>query len=220
MKRALFGCWLAMAGSLPFCQAEGNRPFQSWLTASVAQRYDYGLEFKMEAEQRFSTGDQVYQRYELTPEVIWHYSPRYDFSVGYEENRQWDGQGKDMAGHEGFFTGTIKLKIKEWEFSSRQRFQFGWDDEDNSSGIFRQKTQVIYNGPGFPFRLKPFLSDEWFADLVEGRGVVENRVQLGLRYEINRAAAVELYGMMQEQWDDMGEGFTTPVVGINVNFVF
>ena len=200
-------------------QAVAQRPFESWLTASVSQRYDYGLEFKMEAEQRFSTGEQVYRRYELTPQVIWHYSPRYDFSVGFEENRQWNDQGDDTAGHEGFFSGSIKAKLKQWEFSSRQRFQFGWDDEENTAGIFRQRTELIYNDERFPFKLKPFLSDEWFLDLLEGQGIVENRLQLGLRYEINRSASLELYGMMQNEWSGAEEG-TTPVLGLNLNFVF
>lgn len=220
MRRAIFAFCLAMGGGIPFCQAEANRPFQSWLTASVSQRYDYGLEFMMETEQRFSTGEQVYQRYELTPQVIWHYSPRYDFSVGFEESRQWDDQGDDMAGHEGFFSGTIKAKLKEWELSSRQRFQFGWDDEDDSAGVFRQKTLVVYNDARFPFRLKPFLSDEWFVDLIEGQGLVENRLQLGLRYEVNRAVSVEVYGMRQDQWDGAGRGSATPVLGLNVSILF
>ncbi len=213
---------LPVLGALMVSQAraQNTKDVESWLTTSISQRFDYGLEFMLETEQRFSTGAQVYQRYELMPQLIWHYSPRYDFSLGYEENRQWMEDGEDIAGHEGFATVTLKFPLKQWLLTSRQRLQGGINDEDKSMVIFRQQTRLSYELPRLPFRLKPFLQDEWFVDLIDGNGVTENRIQLGLSYEINRAWRAEIYGMRVDQWDMMGVHSTTPVVGLNLNLAF
>ena len=190
--------------ALSSAKAQTTKNVESWLTTSISQRFDYGLEFVMETEQRFSNGNPVYQRYELTPQLIWHHSPRYDFSLGYEENRQWMEDGEDVGGHEGFATVTLKFPLKQWLVTSRQRFQGGIDDEDESNVIFRQQTRLSYELPRLPFRLRPFIQDEWFLDLIHGSGITENRVQLGLSYEINRSWRAELYGMRVDQWDMTG----------------
>lgn len=201
-------------------QAQKTKDLESWLTTSISQRFDYGLEFMLEHEQRFSTGDQIYQRYELSPQVIWHYSPRYDFSLGYEENRQWMEEGEDIAGHEGFGSVTLRFPFKQWLLTSRQRLQGGFDDEDENMLVFRQQTRLSYELPRLPFRLKPFAQDEWYVDLINGSGITENRMQVGISYEINRAWRAELFGMRVDQWDMMGMHSVTPVVGINLNLAF
>jgi hypothetical protein len=195
-------------------------PFQSWLTASWSQRYDYGLEGTVEVEQRFASGPNVYQRYEITPQLIWHFSPRYDFSVGYEENREWDEAHHDQGGHEAFASTTIKLPLKQWLFTSRQRVQGGFMDGGESSLVFRQQTRLSYEIPRLPFRLKPFVQDEWFFDLINGGGLQENRAMIGLRYTFNKAWGAELYGMRLDQWTPSGQRTTTPVLGLNLNASF
>jgi hypothetical protein len=201
-------------------QAQTTRDVESWLTTSISQRFDYGLEFMLESEQRFSTGAQVYQRYELTPQLIWHYSPRYDFSLGYEENRQWSDEGEDVGGHEGFASMTLKFPFKQWLLTTRQRLQGGINDEDAEAVFFRQQTRLSYELPRLPFRLRPFIQDEWYLDLINNGGITENRIQLGISYEINRAWRAELYGMRVDQWDMTGTHSITPVVGINLNLTF
>jgi hypothetical protein len=194
---------------------------QVWTTESVSQRLDYGLEAMIEAEERYATEHgQAFVRYEITPQIIWHYSPRYDFSIGYEENRQWMEEGGDIAGHEGFATVTIKLPLRQWLLTSRQRLQGGINDEDENAVFFRQQTRLSYELPRLPFHLRPFIQDEWFMDLINGNDITENRAQIGLTYQINRAWRAELYGMRVDQWDLTGVHSVTPVIGINLNLTF
>jgi hypothetical protein len=193
---------------------------QVWLNGMISQRLDYGVELALETEQRLSSGKRIYERYEVTPQVIWHHSPRYDFSLGYEENRTWDGENDEMAGHEAFASVTFKYAVRDWLLTSRQRVQYGVDDEDETAGMFRQRTQLSYEIPRLPFRLKPFIADEWFYDVENGNGFMENRFQAGLSYQINRAWRIEVYGMRLDQWDDTGKLTTAPVAGINVSVSF
>jgi hypothetical protein len=211
---------LLVFAAIPSVRAQSSKAVESWLTTSISQRYDYGLEFMLETEQRFSSGDQIYQRYELTPQLIWHYSPRYDFSLGYEENREWMEDGMDVGGHEGFASVTLRFPFKQWLLTSRQRLQGGLNDEDEQMMAFRQQTRLSYELPRLPFRLLPYIQDEWFVDLIDGTGITENRVQIGLSYEINRAWKAELYGMALDEWDMHGMHTMTPVVGLNLNLAF
>jgi hypothetical protein len=212
--------WLLLSGSAMTMWAEDVKPPQVWLNGLLSQRLDYGLELAIETEQRFSSGERFYDRYEITPQLIWHYSPRYDFSIGYEENRQWTANHTETAGHEAFATVTLKYQMRDWLLTSRQRIQYGVDNDEETSGVFRQRTQLSYELPRLPWRLKPFLADEWFYDIENGNDITENRLQLGVSYQINRAWRIEVYGMRLDQWNDEGNLTTTPVTGINVNVSF
>ena len=176
---------------------------------------DYGLEAAVEAENRFSAQGRLYRHYEVTPELIWHYSPRYDFSLGYEESGTYHHEDLEQ-GHQGYLTTTLKLDVKEWRFGSRQRLQAGTDN-GATVWIFRQKNRVAYAGVFLPFDLVPFLADEWFCDL-QGGGITENRVQLGLSRALNEKSKIELYGMWVDQW--MPHHSSTPVFGLNFTLNF
>jgi hypothetical protein len=189
---------------------------QVWLTASVSQRYDYGLEFMLETEQRLSSEASLYHRYEITPQVIWHYSPRYDFSLGYEENREWNAGTHDLGAHEAFGSVTIRLPLKAWLITTRERWQGGADDRGTSSLVFRQQTRVSYE----KLRLRPYVQNEWFWDSLHGGGLMENRAQAGISYRWNRAWQTELYAMRLDQWMADGVHLLTPVVGLNLNLTF
>ena len=180
-------------------ETKAENPFQSWLTLEASQRLDYGLEAAVSVENRLTEKDPTWQQIQLEPMMIWHYSPRYDFSLGYMwTNTQMD-DGTAMIGHESVASGTVKLPLKEWMISSRQRFQFG-TMEDETTGVFRQLTRVEYDASWMPFRLKPFIADEWFYDLMNGF-VPENRLYGGLSYKWNRMMMTEVYCMKQDLWD-------------------
>lgn len=193
-------------------------PMESWLTASIAQRLDYGLEFKLESESRFSDEANPWRRLELTPQVIWHYSPRYDFGAGYENNWQESTAGELSQGHEGFIFATLKLGLRDWNFFSRQRLQFGVV-ESEEVGVFRHEVTVVYEGKRLPFGLKPFVSNEYFFDLFFGE-LSDNRVRVGLRYDINEHVSTEVYGMRVDRWSGDDEHQWSPVLGVTVSLEF
>lgn len=206
-------------------------PAQIWNTTTFSQRFDWGLEALFETENRMSTDAPAWRRNSLSPQLIWHYSPRYDFSIGYENRREWmeESMADEMGGKQidiveqnqnmGFWTGTIKYDLNKWKFSSRQRFEFS-DLEGRAMGHFRQRTAVTYTGTFLPLHLKPFVMDEWFYDLVGSGGLDENDFGMGVMYEINKAWSVEILGMRMDEWDNAGNVLTTPVVGINITARF
>lgn len=191
---------------------------QVWTMESVSQRLDYGLEAILEAEQRYATEHaQSFSRNEITPQLVWHYSPRYDFGVGYERMDEWDMDGVHTSADEGLIFGTVLWSLKDWKLSSRQRFQLGVE-EGETTGVFRHRLQVVYEGERLPFRVMPFLANEWYYDLMDGT-FTENRLWGGLRYRINRATEVEVFGMRVDDFTHPHE-LTIPVVGLALNLKF
>jgi Protein of unknown function (DUF2490) len=198
--------------------ADTTAPTQLWLTTAYSQNFDYGLTFDLEMENRLSTEGTLYRRNEITPSLRWRYSPRYDFGLGYENSESWDALDASTSGHEGFLYATVKLPLREWNFTSRQRVQGGVNREETTN-VFRHRLRVDYNNPRFPFRLQPFLANEWFLDLRD-LSLAENRAQLGLAYPLNQAVQLELYAMRQDQWTLAGELTTTTVLGLNLSLNF
>jgi len=196
-----------------------------------SQRLDYGLEPRLGIENRLADGKPDWQQIELTPELVWHYSPRYDFSLGYMLTYQ-DQQtpmlgapppandmerdafnGKTDTAHMATASATIFLPVEDFKMQSRQRIQYGVD-QDQTMGIFRQLNRIEYEGQLLPFHLKPFVSNEWFFNL-ERSYLNESRTILGLSYEITPHQAVEIYGMRRDLWSERGYSDTGHVFGIN-----
>lgn len=201
-------------------------PFQSWLTVSYSQRLDYSLEFMMEGESRFQGEDPEWNRLELMPQLIWHYSPRYDFGIGYENNRTEFMDDMESVGNEGFLFVTVKLPVREWTFSSRQRFQAGveeMEDMEETTAMFRHLVRVQYDNGHMPLKLVPYLENEWFFNLMDGY-LSQNRVRAGLGYPVNSHVMVDVYGMRLDEWKEM-EGMPDPhvwlpVFGVSLNLEF
>lgn len=191
---------------------------QIWTMQSIAQRLDYGLEAVLNAEQRYGiSSGQAFRRNELTPQIIWHYSPRYDFGLGYERMDQWDADGGHASADEGLFFATVHLPWRDWKLTSRQRFQFGVE-EGQATGVFRHRVQMAYVGKRLPLGLEPFVANEWFFNLLEGE-LVANRFWGGLRYPVHRRLEIEIFGMRVDEWNNT-RSFTTPVAGLAINLQF
>ncbi|MDZ4787656.1 MAG: DUF2490 domain-containing protein [Blastochloris sp.] len=204
---------ILVAYPLAFAKAEQG-PWESWLTTSISQRLDYGLELGLESELRLSAQDPLWSRLELIPQLTWHYSPRYDFGLGYENNLSELASGEIRVGHEGFAFGTVKIPFAFWKLESRQRFQFG-AMEGEESGVFRHQVRLSYER----FRLRPFMGNEAFVDLLNGE-LSENRARVGVRYSVNPHAQVELYGMRIDRWEVTGAHEWAPVVGAGIMWEF
>ncbi len=209
---------------------EKTAPVQIWNTNALSQRFDYGLEAVIEEENRMAVESPVWRRHAISPQLIWHYSPRYDFAIGYENKRDWTDQvTEDEMGtrvdtveeeeNSGFFSGTVKLEMAGWAMESRQRFQWGLA-EDGTTGEFRQKTDLRYEKPLLPFGIKPFVADEWSYDLLGSRELSQNELMMGFMVDFNRVLRVELFGLRMDEWDVAGNLLTTPVLGLKVSARF
>lgn len=224
---------MAWAGFADVAHAEQS--FSSWLMMEWSQRVDYGLEPRLSIENRVADAKPDWQMIEVTPELTWHYSPRYDFSVGYvldyedqatgmlgEPAPEDDGMrdmydGKTVTAHLAMASATVLLPIKDFNLSSRQRIEVGVR-QDETAGVFRQLNRVDYMGQ-FPLRLKPFVSHEWFWDFEEGY-LVESRTIIGVGYEIMPHQAVEIFGMRRDVWNRAGYSDAGHIFGVTWMFNF
>jgi hypothetical protein len=198
--------------------AQQNRAFEFWSSQGISQRLDYGLELSFENEQRLSTAKgETFRSEMVSPSLIWHYSPRYDFQVGYEGEMDWDAEGKLEVDHLGFVVATVKVPYGKWNLTSRQRLDAG-DREGQTVSDFRHTLRL--ETEIFSKRWVPFVNDEWFLDLVEGR-VAENRAQMGVLYRWNRAWESEIYGMRRDLWEkDSRDSSYGWIFGVNLRAKF
>ena len=199
-------------------KAQQGRAFEFWSSQGISQRLDYGLELSLESEERISTGKgEAFRNEQVTPSLIWHYSPRYDFQIGYEGEMDWDAEGKLEVGHRGLAVATVKVPFGKWNLSSRQRFDAGVMEEKTVSD-FRHMLRL--ESELFSKRWVPFISDEWFLDLVGAR-LAENRAQIGVLYRWNRAWESELYGMRRDLWEKESENSSYGMIlGVNLRIKF
>lgn len=207
---------------LPTLRAEEQGPLMGRIINSVSQRLDYGLEAAVESEEWFTDDRPTFLHYELMPQLIWHYSPRYDFAIGYERDETYqeadDGSTSIDRANQGWTAMTIKLPLQDWYFSSRQMFEAGTSDTGDIY-LFRHTVRVEYRREFLPLRITPFVTNEYFLNLSKGE-IEENRLTAGLNYPFNKAVSVELFGMRDDQWMPDGNSMVSPVVGLNVKVAF
>ena len=211
---ALAGLCLLVA---PRLRAEERAPFESWLMMDWGQRLPYSLEAFLAVEQRFKAEGRGYIHSEVTPQLLWHYSPRWDFGIGYQNRLQWFDDGTQTTANEAVLEATALLPVADWFFSTRQRVQIG-DKDGDLSAFFRHRVVAEYRG-NFPFGLMPFVADEWFLNMTNGQ-VFQNRLMAGLGYSFNDAFKVELFGMRFDRWDDWGQHSVAPVFGVRMEARF
>lgn len=213
----------AGCGFFVFAAQAEDGAAQVWFMQRYAQRLDYGLLFELESEQRLQTeGAETFSRVEATPQLVWNYSPRYDFGAGYEFAHMWEGEGMEIDEHSGLFFFTLKASLADFLATSRQRFQFGVEGSEGETedvAVFRHRLRVDWGTGRLPFRIKPFASNEWFFDLAGGR-FSENRLMAGMMYEVNEAVALEAFGMRLDEWNEHGAHTASPAAGLAVNLEF
>jgi hypothetical protein len=191
--------------------------FEAWQQAEISQRLDYGLVAMLEAENRTLSSSPYWVYNELVPQLLWRYSPRYDFTSGMEFS-SWRYPGSQLIGYQPFVDTRIKWNGGRWNFSSRQRFQTG-SEGGVYVAMFRQLSRLQYQLPGFSNRLSLYAADEWFLGLVNGQ-LPENRAFFGSSYALNSAVNLELYGVLQTFANYNGLSGNLPGIGIKAVCAF
>lgn len=172
----------------------------------------------MEAEGWGSAGSPEFARYELTPQLLWHYSPRYDFAIGYQHSETYRQDEDSLEGDVAIVSGQVNVPFAErWLLTSRQRFQFGSGDPAYAK-VFRHQATLQYMAI-LPKRVRPYIADEYFLNF-SGGGITENRVSIGVGFEVNRITTVEVYFMRVDTWMPGQKSVFTPIVGMNLNLHF
>ena len=185
--------------------------FQSWQQLQMSQGLDYSLTAILEAENRIALQSPSWRYTEIVPQLMWRYSPRYDFATGLEWSASTVPGMSEIIGYQPFLETRIKWQRGRWDISSRQRFQTGADTE-GFVAMFRQLSRIQYRLQGFGDRLSLYAADEWFLNLLQGQ-IQENRAELGASYALNSHMNLEFYGMLQNLWNANGVSGAIPVLG-------
>jgi hypothetical protein len=210
-------CLLASFVLITKAKATSVSGFEAWQQAEISQRLEYNLSAMIEAENRILSSSPYWVYNEVDPQILWRYSPRYDFTGGMEFS-SWRYPGSQMMGYQPFVDTRIKWNGGRWSFSSRQRFQTGSEGRVYVA-MFRQLSRLQYQLSGFSNRLSLYAADEWFLDLVTGQ-LPENRAFFGSSYALNAAVNLEFYGVLQTFANYNGLSGNLPGIGIKAVCAF
>jgi len=191
--------------------------FEAWQQLEISQHLDYSLTAMLEAENRILSSSPYWVYNEVVPQLLWRYSPRYDFTAGIECS-SWRYPGSQITGYQPFVDTRIKWDGGRWSFFSRQRFQTG-SEGGAYMAEFRQLSSLQYRFPGFSNRLSLYAADEWFLDLLTGN-LPENRAFLGSSYTLNSAVNIELFAVIQTFSNNNGVSGNLPGIGIKAVCAF
>lgn len=229
-RRCLFliGLWgvLWMSWFTAISLKANDGDWQQWTDASWIQTLGNSLDVGLRWEGRWEEDISTFSYYEVEPMLIWRYSPRWDFGVGYER----DERLKPMEDVEHVPNVSAMLKIPrqpwrlipifDWRFTNRFRMDF-MVSENNAQDwapVYRNRTDWEARWRWGSKELVPFVFDEWFVDLNQ-REFTENRAGLGIGVPIVPHWMARLYWMRH---DEKVQGVWTwhPVVGVQIDTQF
>ncbi len=170
--------------------------FQIWLT--TAQEFKLKDKLKASLEEEFRWGNEARE----------FYYQHYDLGLNYTLGRYWDigggyrhvyelSSGKFKQENEPYVTATLKLKMGNFLFNSRNRFEYRHFDYKSDSWRYRNKFTLKY-----PFKIgnlgvQPFISDEILFSCFSGTNQFnQNRVSSGLGIDITKNVKAEIYYML------------------------
>jgi hypothetical protein len=192
--------------------------FQIWLT--TLQEFKVKDRLKIALEEEFRWGDQARE----------FYYQHYDLGLIYILNRYWDigggyrhiyelSKNKFKEENEPYITATLKLKMGDFSFNSRNRFEYRHFDYKADSGRYRNKFTLKYFLKIARFEAKPFISDEIFFGFGGKSQFNQNRLSSGIEFEIIKNMKGEIYYMLvtvkrTTQW------FDANVLGAKFKIIF
>jgi len=210
--------WLTLFLPLTNCALAGaGDAVQLWWMADVEQRLEYAIGVRVENETRVSPHGNAFRRNETRALLTWEYSPRHHFGIGYEHSLS-DTPRSLEHGHDGIVDWEVHLPVAGSHWTSRQRLQYGFEGE-RETGFFRHRLEWRWVQSRLPFRLVPFVFDEWFLDIREWE-MRQNRIGIGLESRINDHARLQVFAFRWDQWSLNGDHQTVPVVGMRFGVSF
>lgn len=175
------GMFFFFCGDLPV-RADHER-WQWWIDAAWNQRWIENLDIGVRWEGRFHDDYPEFSYYEVEPMLTWKYSPRWDFSLSYERDESLRGD-EDVI-HAPSVSATLKVPLQNWELNNVFRAEYDWseDHSQDSTFMYRNRTDLVYRWKLGGVELTPYLSEEWFLE--ERRAeIVQNRLAVGIHFPV------------------------------------
>ncbi len=192
--------------------------FQVWLT--TIQEFKVKEKLKVALEEEFRWGDEAsefyYQHYDLG--LSYNLGENWDFGGGYRNIYELSN-GKFKQENAPYLIATLKLKIKSFSFSSRNRFEYRHFDYKADSGRYRNKFTLVCPVVIKRFGIQPFLSDEIFLGFLRTDQFNQNRFSSGLGFEITKNIKGEIYYMLVSIKKSSG-WFNANVLGTKFKVIF
>jgi hypothetical protein len=209
---------LMFCGMGVFTGRSEDGDWQAWTEASWSQKFDYGLELGLRFEGRMEEDFSSFNYYEIEPMVNWRYSPRWDFTVGYERDERFEPM--EEVSHVPNVAATMKLPLNRYFLSNRFRMDYmiPEESEESEQTIYRNRTQFQMDWKWGSKMLVPFIFDEWFLNLNETE-ITENRAGIGIGIPIVPHWTAQLYWMRLDE--KVGQEWEWhPVIGAQLQLVF
>jgi len=223
-RAAILAATLAL---LPVTVVAGDDgDWQQWSEAFWSQNLGSGFDAAMRFESRWEEDASRWAYYEVEPMVNWRYSPRWDFSLGYERDERL--VPLEEIAHVPNIAATVKIPRQPWQFppvldwrlSNRMRMEFivPEDPQMDWQPLYRNRTDWEAKWRWGSKEIVPFAFEEWFLNFDRGE-ITQNRFGVGIGVPIVPHAMARLYWMrLDEKRGDRWEWH--PVVGVQLQFQF
>jgi len=191
---------------------------QFQLSTGISQRFDYGLEAMVATESRWAAEGRSLRSLEVMPELIWHYSPHWDFGVGFQKMQNWTADGEEMSQEIFYGSTTFKLPLgKLYSLSNKTLLGKGTISMGHDLTILRNSTRLTYKRW---MRVTPYIQKDFYWDLEPTFGVTEDLWSVGASLMLNRATSFDIYGMLNKLNADDGGKETLSIIGVGINLMF
>ncbi len=197
--------------------AYDNGDFQIWHTEDQEINIFKSTKYQMEEEFRY--GGDAHQLY-------YHH---YDFGAAYEICKNFVigayyrqiyelKKKKFQEEYRPHIDGTIKWDMYGFAFEDRNRFEYRAFRYQKDFMQYRNKLTVKLPWKFTQFEIRPYVSDEVFANLKEAY-LSRNRFYAGLGYSLNKNLKGEIYYMLQST-KSAGNWTNANVLGFKLKLMF
>ena len=198
------------------CYAFDDRDFQYWNTESIEVKLSKNWRIKVTEEFRFG-GNAGSFYYNHTDVGINYLLNEYlELSANYRQafqkkNKKWDPE------YNPHINGTIKVKLYDFVFKDRNRFEYKIKESSDNSWRYRNKLSADLPFKWTKLNIQPFVADEIFYSFDESR-LNRNRVYAGLKMFFLENLKGEIYYMCQStkgsEWKECN------ILGTSLKLVF
>lgn len=194
--------------------------WQMWNDQFYTQNLGYGVDAVLRAEQRWEEDIGRLGYFELEPMVNWRYSPRWDFTLGYERDERLSPEEEREIDNMAAAAVTLKVPLRDWNIRNRFRFEsvVPESDEMNWSEVYRNRTEINTIWRWGSRELVPYLAEEVFVHIQNGE-LTQSRMEAGVGIPIVPHWMARVYFMRFDE--KTAEGWQWhPVLGVQVEAQF
>ncbi|MFT6282008.1 MAG: hypothetical protein ACJA0U_002141 [Salibacteraceae bacterium] len=230
MIRILKNSLFVIGVTLPMLSS-AQSDFGVWTGGDVRVPITKKLDAGMQLESRFSNNVSTVDKSFLSPYVKFNLHKHIGLGLAYRFGNSptaglFGGETYHRIGLDANFKDLLELFMEKTklELDARLRYTHGWDRGDLNKDNFRTRVKLSYDLP--KTKLKPHVAAEFFLHFNDqitytSTGVTGNhrfnkyRLRLGLEYPINKRHELNLYYIVQPEFESPDTDF---ILGLGYKF--